>query len=178
MEWEKWDESKRFSANWEDHLGLVHFVLKKMRIPPEDWDDCFQEGMIALWQAGRRFKPEKGYQFNTYAITYIRGYVQNYHRKQLGTRRKHQVEIIQFPINADGVEMEFTRDQDLTYDESPYLDYLKGIKNPMHRKVFILHYQKGMTFSQIAEEMGIAYNAVRMIIIRNTKGLREKLAAS
>lgn len=54
------------------HLPLVKTVARKYRTPGADFDDLVQEGWMGLIKAIRRFDPERGFRFSTYAHWWIR----------------------------------------------------------------------------------------------------------
>jgi RNA polymerase sigma factor (sigma-70 family) len=54
------------------HLRLVPHFVKKWRIPPQDWEDATQDGMLGLMRAAQLYRPELGYTFSTYAAHQIR----------------------------------------------------------------------------------------------------------
>ncbi len=56
----------------ERHLPLVKMVAKRYRTSGADYDDLIQEGCVGLVKALRKFKPEKGFRFSTYAHWWIR----------------------------------------------------------------------------------------------------------
>jgi RNA polymerase sigma factor (sigma-70 family) len=49
------------------HIGLVHFVLRRQYRGDLAYEDLLQEGRIALWQAVLHFDPHRGIAFSTYA---------------------------------------------------------------------------------------------------------------
>lgn len=65
-----------------DNLNLVRFTLKKMHVNLgySDYDDYFQEGCIGLILAVQRFDESRGFQFSTFAISYIQGQIRRYKR--------------------------------------------------------------------------------------------------
>lgn len=72
----------------EDNLNLVHYCLRNMiRVPSEQYEDCFQEGCIGLCKAAERFDESLGNKFSTYAIPLIIGYIRIY------LRGNHHVKI-------------------------------------------------------------------------------------
>lgn len=61
-----------------DNMRLVHYLARKLapRLSggnSYDYEDLVGEGQIALIKAARRFDPDKGFKFNTFAGTYIDG---------------------------------------------------------------------------------------------------------
>lgn len=66
------------------HIPLVHHTLRRLytrnQIAPHvEYDDLAAVGAWAVWEALRRWKPEKGTQ-STYISSYIWGYVMKYQR--------------------------------------------------------------------------------------------------
>lgn len=60
----------------EANTGLIAFVLNRRRTPVSEWDDAFQDGVFGLMRAAQKFDPDRGFQFSTYAVTWIRQAVQ------------------------------------------------------------------------------------------------------
>jgi len=56
----------------ELNLGLVRRVSSKYSKTPQDEEDFFSEGCLALIDAVEMFDPERGFQFSTYATSCIR----------------------------------------------------------------------------------------------------------
>ena len=50
---------------------MIHCIIRKLSIYTNK-DEFVQIGLIALWEAHRRFNPQKGL-FSNYAYTYIKG---------------------------------------------------------------------------------------------------------
>jgi RNA polymerase sigma factor (sigma-70 family) len=53
------------------HRNLVRTILQRQFRHDLPYEDLFQEGLIALWQAILHFDPHRGYTFSTYAGTAI-----------------------------------------------------------------------------------------------------------
>lgn len=74
-EWEIEDMLKK-------HETLVHMVInryfaftKSRAYSQIEHEEVVQIGMVGLYQAIKRFNPAYNYQFSTYAVRYIRGYI-------------------------------------------------------------------------------------------------------
>tara|TARA_B100000989_G_scaffold280537_1_gene244042 strand:- start:1163 stop:1855 length:693 start_codon:yes stop_codon:yes gene_type:complete len=64
----------------EDHLPLVKIILNKMkaRLPRSvDLDDLHSVGVLGLIDAVKKFDPERGYTFETFASFRVRGAIQD-----------------------------------------------------------------------------------------------------
>ncbi|MEK3888425.1 sigma-70 family RNA polymerase sigma factor [Bacillus sp. FSL K6-3431] len=62
----------RFEDVVEEFRPMIYHIIKYLHIY-KDVEEYFQTGMIALWDAQRRFEPDKGTLFSTYAFSYIKG---------------------------------------------------------------------------------------------------------
>ncbi|MGG1396524.1 sigma-70 family RNA polymerase sigma factor [Bacillus salipaludis] len=52
---------------------MIHKIIHTLHIY-KNWDEFYQHGLIALWEASNRFDPKKG-NFTSYAYNYIRGFL-------------------------------------------------------------------------------------------------------
>lgn len=67
----------------EEHAGLVKSVAMRLsHVYGEDMDDLIQIGYIGLIKAVRRFEPERGLKFSTYAVPVIAGEIRSQLRDQ------------------------------------------------------------------------------------------------
>lgn len=74
------------NAECEEHFPLVHFVLKRMMakgqlVPTIPYEDHYQVGCIAIWDALRRFDPARGNKPSTYLSSYVWGRVMTNQRR-------------------------------------------------------------------------------------------------
>ena len=73
-------------SNMEDsfkkHIPLVHSLVKRYQGEYAEGDDLFQVGCIGLLKALKKFDPELGHAFATYAVPVIAGEMKMYLRGQ------------------------------------------------------------------------------------------------
>ena len=71
------------------NLGLVSKLTKKMYYKNEQYsfEDMFQEGVIGLMKAIRKFDPKEGCRFSTYSYYWIYCYVSKFHTNHHGKVR-------------------------------------------------------------------------------------------
>jgi len=62
-----------------ENINLVHGVCRRMPYS-DQYEDLFGVGALALVRASKRYKPELGYAFSTFAVPYIRGEIMRYLR--------------------------------------------------------------------------------------------------
>lgn len=81
-------DEHNYMSEWEmedmlkEHKMLVHMVINKYfaftknrAYSQIDHEEVVQIGMVGLYQAIKRFNPAYNYQFSTFAVRYIRGYI-------------------------------------------------------------------------------------------------------
>lgn len=70
------------NADIEKHSGMIHRLaskyLKKVKDPAISYDDLVAEAQLALLQAYKRFDPDKGFAFSTFAFKTVAGYIQRF----------------------------------------------------------------------------------------------------
>ncbi len=64
----------------ELHKPLAISRARKMRRPEVDLDDLIQVALMGMWKAIRRFDPENGAKFSTYAVRTMDGELKRYYR--------------------------------------------------------------------------------------------------
>lgn len=145
-----------------NNSGLIYLGLKGIyNHEINDYEELYQEGFIALLNAVERFEPNKGFNFSTFAIKYIKSASRkrlNYNtfdsldeplktKKEDARTRLDLIKDTKIDIERDTISKEFNNNlkKILTYDE------MKVIKN---------YYLYNKTFKEISEMLGITYNQV------------------
>ena len=94
----RWNEEEDMDAAQQLVTANLRFVVK-VAYEYKNYDvklvDLVQEGNIGLMKAVRRFNPERGYRLISYAVWWIRAYMQNYILKnwsmvKIGATAKHR----------------------------------------------------------------------------------------
>lgn len=68
------------------NITLIHSIAHRLGVQQQEYDDCIQEGMIAVWLAAKTYDPDKA-QFGTYAYIKARGAMLDYLKRYDNTRR-------------------------------------------------------------------------------------------
>jgi RNA polymerase sigma factor (sigma-70 family) len=160
------------------HAGLLEF------------EDLVQEGRIALLYAARKFQPERGWQFSTYAIHWIRGAISRAVKEEaLATQRPYPVRPCaqRTSPSADLIadardEMQDRHDRIFAarmltcHDRLFAAQMLDGLDSPTERAVIEIRYGLGGrppgTLSAVGETLGISRAGVRQIEARALRKLR------
>ncbi len=71
---------ENFDRIIEQYKNLVYFIVHKYFVGKDTFEDIVQVGMLGLVLAVKRFEPERGLRFSTFAFRTIRGEIQRYLR--------------------------------------------------------------------------------------------------
>ncbi len=138
----------------ESHIWLVDWYLKGRRRD----EDARQCGFIGLCEAAKRFKPELGFAFSTYASFWVRREISR-HRTHLGKWSNIST--------VDEIYIEGSTCM------QPAIDLMLDIKKVLPTKiwlVFRMKYGRGMTDTQISEVLQCTRQWVNQMV---QSGLKE-----
>jgi RNA polymerase sigma factor (sigma-70 family) len=151
-----------FEQLLEQYTPMIHKIIKSLHIY-KNKDEFFQLGMISLWQAFRRFEPNKG-DFSNYAYTFIKGKFLS----EMTRSRKHR-ERTSYP------EEEFWEIIEAPATEQPLmvnllLSYCEHL-TPNQTKWVLYTCLDYLNTSEIAEKENVSRSAVKAW----RKGAKQKL---
>lgn len=149
------------------NMGLAHAMLRRLSHRTHDEDARVSEAMYGLVRAVERFDPWKGYCFSTYACNVIaRGLMRCYRRE-----RRHEE---RFPVQYDGTwerpSQRVDRAGALAAERLRHaiVKNLAGL-TPIEAKILNQRFpqssptEKGATFYEIGNEIGLSRERVRQI---------------
>lgn len=144
----------------EQYHALVKSVASKHSAAHLSADDLYQEGMIGLLEANKRFDPSRGTQFSTYAHYWI--------SKRI--------------LSAVGDEVQSPADPSTLEDvpdtsagpvvDTQLLSRLPKDMPVLERQVIILSYEKSYTIAQIADRLDISRERVKQLRGKALRRLR------
>ncbi|MGM0903627.1 MAG: sigma-70 family RNA polymerase sigma factor [Bacillota bacterium] len=143
-----------FEQVQEQYTPMIHCIIRKLSIYTNK-DEFFQIGLIALWEAHRRFNPEKGL-FSNYAYTYIKGSMM----QELTKRKKDEERT----FYADGEFFEVFEDSNekLPDEECILLNICRQYQLTENQTKWVLyHVYKGLKNTQIAAIENVSVSAVK-----------------
>ncbi|MEB1808926.1 MAG: sigma-70 family RNA polymerase sigma factor [Bacillaceae bacterium] len=150
----------------ECYAPIVRRQLKQLQIHKE-YDDYYQIGLIALWEAYKRFDPAKG-NFPTFAIHTVRGRLLTELSKEKTYAAKHHVTDEGFHYNVD--------ERNTSMLEVEIIDcYIETLSERQQTwvKETIL---EGKTTSEIAKDYNVSVYTVRSWKKAAIKKLKLELA--
>ncbi len=83
-----------------ENIALVHSIVKRFLGRGTEYDDLFQIGCIGLVNAIRRFNPDLGFAFSTYATALIMGEIRRFLRDDGIIKVSRHLKEISFKANT------------------------------------------------------------------------------
>ncbi|QOY38245.2 sigma-70 family RNA polymerase sigma factor [Anaerobacillus isosaccharinicus] len=161
--WRVSEMNRSFEEIVEAFTPLVKKQIRQLH-GTKHFDELYQIGLIAIWEASERFSGEKGH-FPSYVKKYIRGKMLHFLNKEKKIRERtvmfDEPEIIeQLPAQAATVVM--------TIPLRPVLSYLSD-----REKLWLVeHLEHGKGPKQIAKEHNVSVNTVKTWRLEAIKKLK------
>ena len=148
------------------HLSLAYGMANRYRRRGLPLEDLRQEALLGLLQAARRYRPEQGARFSTYAVYWIKKQILAALEREKGqSLQAESLEENRVPEPAaPGVPPQL----------DPPLILLQEIP-VRERLVLMLSCQEGLTLKEIAGQLGITVEQVKQIRSKALRRLRGKL---
>lgn len=163
--------------NPADHIGLVHFVVHKMRLDQLEYDDAIGIGMVALCEAAPRYDRSKGGGAN-YIIMRVRYAIMEQQRRLRGSRRQHPPPRV-VSIDADPARVMVLEDGSVDWREwGDRLDAARELRRvwPLlteRERRFVTMRAQGAMNAQIAVAEGVSERRIGQLLGR----MRRRVAA-
>lgn len=162
----------------EDRLALTELIKRfvpSVRKRAESFaggnpDDLMQEGFLALLDAVRNFDPDRGAGFTTFALSCIRNRMINVYKKN-SISTDELTEDLELP-DDDAVIPENIVAEQAAFEELS--SKITAALSKLELSVFRL-YVRGMSYEQIAEELGVPEKSVDNAVQRMRRKLKEVL---
>ena len=145
------------------HKKLFAYSLKFIK-SRADIEDLIQKIFVIIWEKRENINPEKS--FNNYLFTIIRNEIYDFLKKKA---------ITEYYNDQIFAEIEETN-EDIEIKKLVEIIYSLIEKIPERRRqIFMMNRDLGMTYRQIAEELGISENTVDTQIRNSLNYLRTEL---
>lgn len=160
----------------EDNIGLAHFIAKRYKNMPLEYDDILSAAYLGLIKAADRFDFENGSRFSTYAGIAISNEILCHARRQ----RRHSVVVTSLDAEisvGDGSVMLGETIPDISdhfAEVERMLDMKKNSRHLTEREKQILLVKinyPDMTQKEVAE----IFECKQSVISRHMKSIRKKM---
>lgn len=157
-----------------EYNNLVHFVNSYTK-NTLDAEDIVQETMLAIWEGRDSLDP--GRNFRSYIYTIARNKSLNYLRDNAKRMKESSLQesenlINSLALSSPSVEEEINALELQEFIDRVYLSLPEKVVN-----TFRLSRQEGLTYNEIAEQLGITPKVVEYHISITLKALRLKLGS-
>lgn len=102
------------TIRFRDNIRLTTYVISKFSDPTDaalDREDIIQAAHEGLWRACLSYDEESGYQFSTYAVPMIRGYIQNMMRDNEPVKTPRCFKDIRYALHEHGLSLPLTKEE-------------------------------------------------------------------
>jgi RNA polymerase sigma factor (sigma-70 family) len=143
---------------------MIHKIINSLHIY-KNQDEFYQHSLIALWEASRRFDPQKG-SFTNYAYTYIRGFLLMELNKIYKDIQRNVYPKEEFWETAEDPYSECPLEEEIL------LSYCQTM-TPNQRKWVVYSIMEGLTVKEIAEREHVSISAVKYWGTRAREKIKE-----
>lgn len=175
---------------YQSNSGLIYRACRPYECERYPMDDLLQEAFFPFIRAVKVFDPDSGHSFSTYLVHAVKWYFSRYVKQDKNRRDLYILDAPTSKDEADGATVgeliadeaaEFTEDIQHKVDmdrlpgivlealENCYKDHERAQK---HYDVIVAYYLQGMTYKQIAQEIGCSLDYVRQMIRYALRTLR------
>jgi len=152
-----------------EHLGLVRRIARRYGTNGDLRDELFQEGVVGLLKAIRRFDPERGVPFPAYASTAVTGEIRHHLRDRSSCVRAPEAataEVVPLEDDVPTTASGFGRSEDRVE-----LEGRLSCLGRREREVVYLRFFADLTQDEIARCLGIS----QMHVSRLLRGALERM---
>jgi RNA polymerase sigma factor (sigma-70 family) len=172
-------ENEKRTKMYDESVGLIHYILKKMHITQSSYDEAFLYGEFGLIKAIDYFDETRNIKFSTFACLWIRCYITWYLEKCInnGKRKKHVTTSF---LRRD--EKSFGEPSDCRY-ASPLRsierkELLSILESSLDQKRYFVLYEyffNKLTFKEIGKMLGVSAERARQILVEGVKKIKDNV---
>ena len=172
----------------QKNSGLIWCIVKKFYRSDYDLEELYQIGSIGLIKAAKRFRPEYGYQFSTFAVPYMTGEIKKFLRddgmikvsRSMKQDCKITIESMNEIFTENGKEEKMERmigksdEQNKIIDKIAVHDLINQL-SLRDKTIIKLRYYKEKTQMQVAKILGISQVQVSRLEKRILDSMKENM---
>lgn len=143
-------EQTKIDKFLHDNKNIVNKILSQINTKRFDREVLYQEGLMGLWKAFKRYSPDKKTKLSTYAYVCARNSIFNEIRKQ--SSRAGRIETISITH------------EDIDIDHKDWnIDFLE-LFNEQEQKIVIDHYIYRLPARELCEDLDLSISKFRKIL--------------
>lgn len=148
---------------------VVMRTLREKSLTKLDISTLISAGMLGYSQALRKFDPNRGVKFKTYAEHRIKGAVLDEVRKMIGderckTKRPRRVDDYDFELRSDGGSLQENIESVLSVES-----FLAGADLDLREKEILQCRYEGMNLREIAKKFGFSESRASQLLVKIKK---------
>ncbi|WP_180955307.1 sigma-70 family RNA polymerase sigma factor [Peribacillus deserti] len=143
---------ENFDQMAEQYTPLIHKILKTLNLYKET-EEYYQIGLIALWEAGEKYREDKG-PFLPFAYSIIKGRMLN----QLTKEKRWETAAV-FMEKTDDFLNQFQQHQDTYFPRESLEEACKYLT--LNQKRWLSGFYKDQNLDTIAKEHSVTKDAVK-----------------
>lgn len=155
---------KTFEDCLIQYTPMIKSLIKTLRIY-KNYEDYYQVGLVALWQAYEHFIEEKG-SFSNHAYTTVRGHLLN----EMTKENKYEQRFVVVDSYKEEVHYQ---DEAFLFDQ--FMSHLDGISS-LQKQILVDRFYLSKSFSEIAIRCNMPEASVRSSYLYALKRLRKQKA--
>ena len=171
----------------EQYMSLVRSLARRYSYRGEQFEDLVQIGAIGLIKAIDRFDLDRGVELTTYATPNIIGEIKRHFRdrgwsvrvprglQELNIQLSRLLEELTVQFGRSPTIGELAKAAEVSEDRAILAPGFR-VLDERERKILHLRFFKGLTQSQIAQQVGISQMHVSRLIRRSLEKIREEIA--
>ncbi|PKR86467.1 sigma-70 family RNA polymerase sigma factor [Heyndrickxia camelliae] len=143
---------KEFLAVFQKYEAMIHHILRSLRIY-KNYDEFFQIGLIALWEAKERFDSKKG-SFTSFAYLTIKGRLLTELKKSAALEERYRYPKEEF------WNLQLDEGADVPLEMETLLTYCEGLTTNQ-KKWVVATFHLGMSSAELANYENVSPSAVK-----------------
>jgi len=161
-----------FDQIYEWYFHKLFSFISKILKDDRETEDIVQEIFVKIWESRNKFDDYKS--LNSYIFT-----VAYHHSISLIRKRIVDQKYREFLKNSSAIHSAPDRISELEFHElNNQVQKLIDRLPERQKQVFLLHREKGLSYPEIAEQLGISKNTVEVHMVKALKYLRQNLDQS
>lgn len=174
-------KEEAFDCLLKRYEPFVKRIAKRYFVPGFDWEDFYQVGAMAFFNAVKTYKEDKNASFYTYALSCIRNRIVSQYRK-LSMKIEYVIEDERLMFVMDAREACSATSSQMLDEEkdTPLSSYKQKLKKIVDKvklshleKACLEQYLSGKTYEEAAEALGISKKQMGQALFRCRKKVRE-----